>query len=149
MDTVFKVASTSDTEIIIEMMREFYSCEQLDFIETSARNALAQLFRNKNYGTVHLIYTDNKTAGYIIITYCFSLEFHGRFALIDEIFLLEDFRNKGIGKLILFFIEELCRKMDITVIRLEVEKHNHRAFALYEKNGFIAHDRNLLSKWLK
>ncbi len=49
----------------------------------------------------------------------------------------KEFRGNKIGKKLLDFLIELCRKKEIKEIMLIVKKNNFTAKKLYEKNGFV------------
>ncbi len=149
MKPVFTLANTSDVELIIELMREFYAIEHLEFDERAARHALGEILSDRRFGVIHLIrVNDEAVAGYLVITFGFSLEFRGRDAFIDELYLRENFRGRGIGKASLELADAVCRQEGISALHLEVDRVNTRAQGLYRQAGFRDHDRYLLTKWL-
>jgi ribosomal protein S18 acetylase RimI-like enzyme len=113
-----------------------------------ARRATAELMANPELGGVWLIAVDAETAGYLCVTVCYSLEFAGHFALLDELYLKEAWRGKGIGRQAIVFAEEWSRARGLAAIRLEVAHANLRAIELYRRQGFKAHERHLMTKWL-
>lgn len=149
MKTVFKLADNSHTNLLIELMREFYIVEHLKFDERVARRALQQILSDKTFGQVHLIGTVDEVIGYIVLTFGFSLEFHGRDALIDEFYLRESYRGRGIGKATLQFIHDVCRREGIKALNLEVARENKRAQAVYSQAGYLDRGNYLLTKWLE
>ena len=48
------------------------------------------------------------------------MEYDGRNALLDEFFIKDSFRSKGIGKETLKFIEQHCKLNDIHAVHLQV-----------------------------
>jgi GNAT superfamily N-acetyltransferase len=82
------------------------------------------------------------------VTFGFSLEFRGRNAFVDELFVREEHRGRGLGAAALAVAEEFCRGLGIAALRLEVERENPRAQELYEREGFRVHPRHILTKWL-
>jgi GNAT superfamily N-acetyltransferase len=84
----------------------------------------------------------------MVLTFGFSLEFHGRNALLDELYLREEFRGRGLGRASLVRAEEICRREGIRAVHLEVDRVNVRAQEVYRKAGYKDHDRYLLTKWL-
>ncbi|MGH9901239.1 MAG: GNAT family N-acetyltransferase [Pyrinomonadaceae bacterium] len=130
-------------------MREFYAVEHLAFDEVPARAALRQMLGDKSFGMAHLILSGGDVAGYVVLTFGFSLEFHGRDAFVDEIYLRESHRGKGLGKASLRFVEGVCRREGIGALHLEVGRENTVAQAVYRKAGYRDHDRYLLTKWLR
>lgn len=141
-------AGTDDAESILGMMEKFYSSEHIEFDRSIAEKALLQLLGNESFGQVYLISSDNVTAGYMVITYGFSLEFRGKFALLDELYIKAGFRGKGLGSSALKFAEESCIRKGISAIRLEAARVNVRAQKLYRSMDYTDHNRDLLTKWL-
>jgi ribosomal protein S18 acetylase RimI-like enzyme len=129
-------------------MREFYAIEHLAFDEQSIRVSLRQLISNESYGRVFIARPEDGVAGYAVLTYGFSLEFRGRNALVDELYVREEFRGRGIGRSILRHLEEFCRGQQICALRLEVARANTGAQSLYRREGYMDHDRYLLTKRL-
>ena len=130
-------------------MREFYASEHLRFVEPAARLALQQLLTDRASGVVHLIHWRAEVIGYVALTFGFSLEFHGRVALLDELYVREQFRGRGVGTASLQWIDGICRQEGIHAVRLEVERANVRAQAVYRQAGYAAHDRYVLTRWLE
>jgi ribosomal protein S18 acetylase RimI-like enzyme len=72
-----------------------------------------------------------------------------RKAGIDEIFILEEFRNKGIGTRTLEFGVQKAKEIGVNALHLEVEKHNEAGISLYRKLKFEDHQRILMTRWIK
>lgn len=146
MSINFSQAALEDRETILELMREYYAFDNLTLDEEAAREALEQILTDESFGRIWLIKLDDKIAGYAVLTLGFSLEFHGRDAFIDEIYLREEFRGQGAGGRALKFLEDECRKLSVRALHLEVERENTGAQAFYRKKGFADHDRFLMTK---
>jgi GNAT superfamily N-acetyltransferase len=144
----FQPAVMTDTEILLVLMREFYVYEEMPFEETAARRALAGILSSDSFGRVFLIFSGNDAAGYTVLTFGYSLEFHGRDAFVDELFLRERFRGHGIGGQALKFLASVCQENGIRALHLEVDRKNTAAQRAYQKFGFADHDRYLMTKWL-
>lgn len=148
MNAVFQLLSEDDINLLLGMMREFYSQQEMRFDEGIATAAARKLMDNPKLGQIYLIFRGTELAGYFALTYCFSLEFHGRFALLDELYIREAFRRQKLGRAVAEFAENVCRQARIKALRLEVGKMNTVAQALYEAAGFARDERFLYTKWL-
>jgi diamine N-acetyltransferase len=148
MNPKFKSAETSDVELLLEMMQEFYLLEEIGFDENIARLALHQLIVNEVFGRVWLIEIEGETVGYVALIFGFSLEYGGRDALIDELYVCENARGKGFGTQAINFVEDFCRENEVKALHLEVSHHNPKARALYERLDFIDYQRYFLTKIL-
>lgn len=133
---------------MLEMMRHFYEQQHMRFEKSIASRAVSQLLERPEHGQVYLIFRGPHLAGYFVLTFCISLEFHGRFGLLDEFYILENFRRQKLGKAVVAFAQDLCRKVGIRALRLEVGKENQAAQSLYREAGFTEESRNLMTRWL-
>ncbi len=73
---------------------------------------------------------DGKVAGYI-----------GSYRVLGEVYInniavLKDYRNKGIGKALIKSLADYCKENGCEFCTLEVRKSNINAISLYEKCGF-------------
>jgi GNAT superfamily N-acetyltransferase len=62
--------------------------------------------------------------------------YHGDTAKLHKVYLLTSRHGKGLGRLLLDYVSETCRAAGFKRLRLNVNKHNERAIAVYRKNGF-------------
>jgi diamine N-acetyltransferase len=145
----FHGITEADLDQLLILIKEYYEFDHLLFDRTKAGEALKLLLKDPALGRIWLIQQDSNTVGYVILTFGFIVEFHGRHAVIDEFYIREPYRRKGIGKRTLQFIEEFCRSLEIHVLRLEVEKANSVAQELYRRASFEPHPRVLMTKLLR
>jgi GNAT superfamily N-acetyltransferase len=146
---IFKPATSDDIETLIVMMRDLYAHDGLAPLdEASARRALLGVIGDDTFGRVFLILLENEVAGYAVLTFGYSLEFHGRDAFVDELYLRAEYRGLGIGKSALEFLTGVCAAEGVNALHLEVERANTSAQVVYRKFGFEDHDRYLMTRWV-
>ena len=148
MEETFRAAGHADIETLVPMMRGLYEHDQGFFDEPRARRALAALLDQPGWGRVFVVQADGRPVGYLVLTFGYSLEYRGRDALVDELYLEPSARGQGLGTAALRFAEEVCRAEGIGALHLEVERANTRAQAVYRQFGFHHHDRFLMTKWV-
>jgi diamine N-acetyltransferase len=151
MTPILRPATNADIELLAVMMSEYYALDNLRFDGEIARRALSTLIDEPALGSAYVIVSDEPGApevGYTFLTYGFSLEFAGFFALVDELYVREAYRGRGMGASVMRQLEEQCTALGFAAIRLEVETENAGAQRLYHRLGFDAHDRYLMTKWL-
>ena len=149
MEPRFRVAERADLDILVEFMRDYYAHDRIVFDEPVARRALDDLVADPSLGRVWLIADGDEAIGYIVVTLGYSLEYQGRDAFVDEVFIRASHRGLGIGRAAMQFVEAACRELGVQALHLEVERANTAAQALYRKAGFEDHDRYLMTKRLK
>jgi ribosomal protein S18 acetylase RimI-like enzyme len=133
--------------MLLEFMHDLYTLDGYAFIAGKARAALVGLLSNPELGRVWIIEVEGGAVGYVVLAFGYSLEFHGRDAFIDELFVKASHRRQGIGTRALQFCIEVCPGLGVHALHLEVERHNTAAQAVYRRAGFKDHDRYLLTKW--
>ncbi len=146
METEFCLATSTDIDILVSFMRQFYAIDHYPFEESAARTALKQMIDDRGLGRIWLITKNGEAIGYIVVAFGFSLEYHGRDAFIDELFIVEDQRNLGIGAKAVQFVIDNCPDLGVRALHLEVERSNMAAQALYRKAGFKDHERYLMTR---
>lgn len=147
MRVTFRPAEGGDVESLLQGMRGLYGASR--FREEPTRKALQRLLDDPAWGQTVLIFCDGRLAGYLVITRGYSLEFGGVFALLDELYVWEEYRGRGLGNAAIGFAKDWCRDSGIQALRLEVQRDNARAMALYRQSGFAAHDRDLMTVWVE
>ncbi|MDX2109769.1 MAG: GNAT family N-acetyltransferase [Verrucomicrobiota bacterium] len=143
-----RLAANADRRSLAELMKEFYAEEHLRYTPEVER-AAAQLLDTPGLGVCGLIYADTTLAGYTVLCFGYSLEFHGRFGLLDELYVRPAFRRKGIGNLALEWAVAYCQREGIGALRLEVDRLNTLALSLYERAGFTSAGRDYLTRWIR
>lgn len=146
--TTFDPAGGSDAPVLLELMEVFYAEEGYPFDRERARQALLPLLEDECKGRVWILREDGEVVGYVVLTLGWSLEYHGRDAFVDELFVLPSHRGHGLGRRALEVVAAACREVGVRALHLEVERDNEGARALYRKWGFADHDRLLLTRRL-
>ena len=145
----FKPLTTPDIETIVSMMQEFYAIDNYPISVDVSKALFQEFISNENLGKSWLIVSDNEIVGYIILTFVFSFEYQGKIAFLDELYVTEKARGKGIGNEAIAFIKNESYKLSLKLIYLEVEPHNENAQKLYLANGFESHKRQLMKYKIK
>ena len=140
----FKPLIISDIETVVLMMQEFYAIDNYPIDVEVSKTLLTEFISNKNLGKAWLIIFNDEILGYAIITFIFSFEYQGKIAFLDELYVTEKARRKGIGSQAIEFIKGESHKLSLKLIYLEVESHNKKAQNLYIANGFEMHNRKLM-----
>lgn len=133
---------------VLELMRHLYEHDDITFEEVAARDALVNLVNKPEHGIVWLMKDCDLPVGYAVVTFGYSLEFRGVDAFLDELYICESHRGRGLGRRAIELAEEYCRARGVQALHLEVERSNSGAQAVYRKLGFRDHDRYLLTKWI-
>lgn len=125
-----------DKEDYIKMAKEFYSTDAVmhPIPEENFERTFDELMRSDKYISAYIFEYNGEKAGYALTANFFSQEAGGMVLWIDEIYIIQKFRGKGIGAEFFKYIDENIG--DYKRIRLEVEDYNKNAVSLYKKNNF-------------
>ena len=118
------------------------------FKPDKAELALRQLLADPGLGEAWLIDCDGAATGYVVVTWGFSLEFHGRDAFVDELYVVPERRGMGVGQRAMDHAAERCLARGISALHLEVDPENDRAISLYRRSGFRERGYRLMSRRL-
>lgn len=141
-------ATPGHIDALLPLMRAFYDGERLPYDQAVLRRALDALWSEPLHGGAWLARADAEAVGYGILCCGFSLEYGGRDAFVDELYVRPDWRGNGVGNLLLDAMEGSCRASGIGALHLEVDHGNTDGKRLYARRGFVDHDRHLMTKWL-
>lgn len=144
---VFREAESADLGTLLELMPLYCEADHLPYEADRAEAAIRMLLSEPQYGRIWMIEgtADERAIGYLALTFGFSLEFGGREAFVDELFVRDEFRGAGIGSEAIRHAITECRQDGLAAIRLEVTPANSRAMKLYTSLGFQDYGRSLLA----
>lgn len=143
-----RLAQLADLEAVLALHRDFFAEDHYPYQEEETRANLALLLSDPGLGRVFVLEEGGIPAGYLVLTFGFSLEFSGRNALVDELYVAPGHRGRGHGTRALAAAEELCRELGIRALHLVVERYKEDAQTLYRRMGFVAYERNVMTKTL-
>lgn len=148
MQLTFRLAQPDDLDILMVFRRALCAEDPVPFDEAPVRVALVTLMREPAFGRVWLMLDGDEAIGYVALCLGYSLEFYGREAIVDELYVVASHRGRGVGRRALALVEDEARALGVRALHLVVERGNAPAQALYRRVGYRAHDRDLMTKWL-
>jgi ribosomal protein S18 acetylase RimI-like enzyme len=148
MEASIRAATAGDLETLVALMRDFYRQDGDPFAEKESRAAFAALIAEPSWGRVWLAEHETIVVGYAVLTFGFSMEFRGRDAFIDDLYVVPSHRSQGIGRALIAACERSCRDLGIRAVHLELRPTNPAA-SLYRRLGFRDHQHHLMTKRLE
>jgi ribosomal protein S18 acetylase RimI-like enzyme len=144
MAAAFRAARPADVDAIVALVHEYYAGEGYAFDEAAARRAIAGLDATR--GRLWVADEGGAVVGYLAVTFGWSIEYHGRDAFIDELYVAPSHRGRGLGRAAMTLAEEACRTAGVQALHLEVERTNVNARELYRRRGFTDSERLLMTR---
>jgi GNAT superfamily N-acetyltransferase len=99
--------------------------------------AVEGLVTERSRGAV-LLALDPEPVGVAALAYTWTLEHGGPVAWLEELFVIPERRNGGVGRMLLHRAMEVARDRGCRAVDLEVDFDHARAERLYEREGFTA-----------
>lgn len=127
----------SDREIYIQMAEEFYASSAVSHSipRKNHENAFDHMVTTGIYMTGYIFEYEGVPAGFGVISKTYSQEAGGMVIWIEDLYLREEYRNKGIAT---EFFDRIGADYKDTAVRwrLEITEDNAGAKRLYERMGF-------------
>jgi GNAT superfamily N-acetyltransferase len=126
-------------EDVAAMMRRLYEEDRGDFELGHSRfpSGIEHLIANPLVGRIILFLEGSELRGYALLVPYWSNEFGGTLLFVDELFVVPEFRSRGIGRSFFTYVERE-QPFGPVALGLGVNPGNSRARRLYESLGFVA-----------
>ena len=135
MEITIREMKREDSAIVVDMMRKFYTSPAV--ITDGSEKIFVANVENCLSGSTcaaGFVFVDgDKIIGYGITARSYSTEFGGECIWIEDIYIAEEYRGRGVGSKFIRYVQE--RHPD-KILRLEAEADNDKALAFYKRLGF-------------
>jgi diamine N-acetyltransferase len=145
MTTAVREAGDMDLPLLLTLMSEFYAEAGYPLNLDRARAAFLPLLGPGALGQALLIEVDGEAAGHLVLTFGYSMEYGGRNAFVDDLFIRPAFRGRGLGGQLVAHARAICEELEVRAMHLEVARDNAAARAVYRRAGFNETERQLLT----
>ena len=132
---IIRKMTKADRAAVLEMMRIFYRSPAVmtDGSEEIFERDFSECVSESPFAEGFIFEFSEKIAGYSMLALSFSTEFGRPCVWVEDLYILPEFRRKGVGTAFFRFLDKTFPNR---IIRLEAEKDNLPAVALYKKSGF-------------
>jgi GNAT superfamily N-acetyltransferase len=117
----------------LPLLEAQYREHRIDMAGARLRKALRELVQGR--GLVLLAW-DGGPVGVAVLSHTFALEHGGKVTWLDELFVVPERRNQGIGLHLLRKARAAARQSGSRALELEVVEGHTRAARLYLREGF-------------
>ncbi|KAB2851662.1 MAG: GNAT family N-acetyltransferase [Ignavibacterium sp.] len=133
---IIRFAEKSDTPIIFSLIKQLAEYEKLsDKVITTEEKIKQSIFGNDQFIEVLIAEFEGKAVGYALFFKNYST-FLGKAGIyLEDLFILPDYRGKGIGKSLLKKIISIAKQRDYGRVEWSVLDWNVSAIEIYKKIG--------------
>ena len=121
-----------------EMLLDFYAEISHSFSPNNLDEIILE-FLEKGIVIVALNLSSNKIIGFICVIESNALYAGGNFGVINELYIIPEFRSRKIGQKLIDFLIEIAKKKNWSRLELdtpEIEK-SEKTIQFYKKAGFV------------
>ena len=125
----------SDKSEYLKMADEFYSSEAVSHSIPKEYfvNAFNEAIKGSPFIELYILEQEGVAAGYAAVAVTFTTGGGGKTLWLDELYIREQFRGKGLGRSVLKYFQS---DKSVKRIRLEITPDNKGAERLYKSEGF-------------
>lgn len=133
---IIRFAEKSDTPIIFSLIKQLAEYEKLsDKVKTTEEKIKQSIFGNDQFIEVLIAEFEGKAVGYALFFKNYST-FLGKAGIyLEDLFVLPDYRGKGICKSLLKKIISIAKQRDYGRVEWSVLDWNVSAIEIYKKIG--------------
>lgn len=140
MKASLHLANMDDLERLEPMVASYHAFEGIETDQQMRITALQPLLEGLPLGVIYLIGPRKAPVGYIVISFGYSVELGGIDGFIDEFFMRENIRGRGLGTEVLANLLPSLANHGVKALHLEVTPDNARAQKIYRRAGFALRD---------
>lgn len=145
MTQVLHLATPADLDRLEKMVAAYHAFEGVESDEAHRRAAIEPLLEGSPHGAVWLIGPQMAPVGYIAVSFGWSIELGGLDGVLDEFWIREKVRRRGMGTEALAALQKTLRHAGVMALSLEVAHGNATAARLYERAGFQRRDYQFMT----
>ena len=141
--------TSGDKEIFCELALSFYKSDAV--YKNISRERLCSTFyacvNNSPLVRGMLVFYKDMISGYVLLTFSYSNEFGGKIMSIDEIYIKDEYRRKGVASCVVSTVIAEYEH-EVPYVEIVVRKDNATSISLWNKFDFAPNDYLTMHKFL-
>lgn len=131
------VADESHTDVVAALLAGLFEEVEHSLEFEELRDIFAEMDADDHHSTLLALNDEDDVVGVITLVESLSLSAGGRYGVINELFVVPDYRSEGVGKMLLDFAKEVgeqrgWKRLELTTPGDEFDK----TLRFYEREGF-------------
>ncbi|HIW21745.1 MAG TPA: GNAT family N-acetyltransferase [Candidatus Dorea intestinavium] len=126
-----------EKKLYVSLAMEFYDSPKFtcSIPEHYVNNAWDEIMREDSYLSAYIIEETKKPVGFALLSTTFSQRAGGKVVWIEELYVKEEYRGRGLASEFLGFIKDKIEPQTAQ-IRVELEPNNEYAKEMYTSIGY-------------
>lgn len=141
--SLLHLANTADLEQLLPLVVAFHADSGRGADASDPREAVLPLLEGSPHGAVWLIGPRRAPVGYVAVSFGWSMEHGGVRAMIDEIYVRQAVRGRGMGFEALNGIAKALGAGGVKVLHLAVDRADERTQRFYHRARFSPQDNSI------
>jgi len=145
MSQILHLASAGDLEKLLPMVVRYHAGAGIEMSDEARMEAVQPLLDGSPLGAVWFIGPKMAPVGYVAVSFGWSIEMGGMDAFIDELWVREKVRGRGMGSEALSALIPALEGAGVKALHLEVADGN-AAERIYKRAGFKRRSFTLMTR---
>lgn len=138
---VVREADARDVAAVVALLARQLDEHDIALAPDALERTVRTLLDDASLGRVLVACADGEVAGVAVLSFLFTLEHGGPAAWLDELYVGDAHRARGIGERLVAAALGVARERGCAALDLEVEPGHDAAERLYQRLGFRRHRR--------
>lgn len=131
-----RIASVADADVVGRLLHDFNV--EFDTPSPGADPLAARLRTLLASPTTFAILVGEPALGVALVTLRPNVWYDGQVALLDELYVVPEFRSRGFGTAMIDLLLARARVNDVDLIEINVDEGDVDAQRFYERHGFVS-----------
>jgi GNAT superfamily N-acetyltransferase len=133
----FRIADESDTASVAILLAALFEEVEHALGAEEIAGIFAEIDEDDSHSTLLALNEDNDVIGIITIVECISIYAGGKYGVLNELYVVREYRSEGVGKMLVDEAKSLAdargwKRLEVTTPGDEFSKTLH----FYEREGF-------------
>jgi len=138
MNIRIETATKADIDCLVLLLEKLFTLEEeFEFDKNLSRQAIGYILENNSIGEIIIAKDGDKIVGMVTLLYTISTALGGLVILLEDMFVLEEYRRYRVGSQLLAKAKAICLEKSGKRITLLTDSNNTVAHNFYCKNDFF------------
>lgn len=147
-EATITVATEDDTDDVLPLLATQLGEHDVAIGRDALRAAILGLVSKKERGAILLAREGSRPVGIAVLAYTWTVEHGGHVTWLDELYVVPELRERGLGTRLLRAAMEHARRDGCIAMDLEVDVEHARVESLYLRHGFASLPRRRFARKL-